>query len=87
MKLRPPSLGFIYILLVLAAITWFIAFLGKTPWYELSGTEKDLGEARYLESLAPRVRGKPRKDWLHRSLSLYIGVIARYLARERTEKA
>ncbi len=72
MRLRPPSLGFIYILLVLAGVGWFFTWLGKTPWYELEGAQKDLGEAAYLERLAPQMIGKDRKDWLHRSLGLYI---------------
>ncbi|MHC5064259.1 MAG: hypothetical protein ACYTG5_09820, partial [Planctomycetota bacterium] len=72
MKIRPPSLGFIYILLVLAAAGWFFVWLGQKPWYELEGAEKDLGEAAYLERLAPQMPSGVRKEWMHRSLGLYI---------------
>lgn len=72
MRIKAPSLGFLYVLLALGSIVWLYVFLARTPWYEKTGPERDLARAAYLERIAPRVDRVRRESWLDTSLGMYI---------------
>ncbi len=72
MKLRPPSLGFLYLLTTGLISFATISYITQPMFFEQAwgSREKDLGEARYLTRLASKATEKQRQVWLPEALAL-----------------
>lgn len=68
--MRPPSFGFLYLVLALSAFVGYFAYLFATPWWEATGRERDVGEIRYLERIAAEGTAAQRETWLNDALRL-----------------
>ncbi|MCA8975152.1 MAG: hypothetical protein KDC98_10540 [Planctomycetes bacterium] len=72
MRIRPPSLGFGYLLLTVAAVPWFLDYINRPFFFEhpWGSRERDVGEARYLLGIAKGSDTDKRDQWLRRALEL-----------------
>jgi hypothetical protein len=70
--MRPPSLGFVYLVVAIGVFFAFFAYLRATPWWEKSGAERELAEIAYLERIAAKGTDAQRSDWLNEALRLAV---------------
>lgn len=72
MRLRPPSLGFCYLLLTLAVVPVFFAYVNgpfffEHPW---GSRARQLGEASYLLDISAKCTDDRRQGWLRTGFEL-----------------
>lgn len=74
MKLRLPSIGFCYVVVVAAACPWFFEYVNRPLFFEQpwESRARDLGEAQYLTSLAGDRTDERRTGWLRRAHELFL---------------
>ncbi|GAB4140581.1 MAG: hypothetical protein Fur0037_07140 [Planctomycetota bacterium] len=72
MRLRPPSLGFTYAVLMVAAVPLYFSYVNAPMWFEhpWGSKERDIGEARYLLEIARASRKANEDSWIRGILPL-----------------
>lgn len=73
MSLRPPSLGFLYLVAAVVGFIGFFAYILRPMWWELKNEkQRNLGEAAYLERIIEDSPKAKRSAWMTDSLRLYV---------------
>jgi len=71
MRVRPPTFGFVYLVLAIATFVGFFVWLQRPLWWHLEDRrERDLAEAAYLERIADGGPGNRRAPWLSAAVRL-----------------
>ncbi len=87
--MKPPSLGFIYLVAVVLSTVSFFYWVDSVPWYEESGDsiEGRRKEARYLERIAERTESPAKKaEWLKEAIEIRIDLGEKESAVRLSEK-
>lgn len=75
MRLRPPSLGFLYLVGVVVCFVGFFAYIMRPMWWDLrSERQRNHAEAAYLERIVADGPVGKRRAWLSDALRLYVTV-------------
>lgn len=71
MRIRPPSLGCLYLILAAVGFVAYFAYLRAPMFWELKDEHaRDLAEARYLISIADSGKPLQRTEWLSDAMKL-----------------
>ena len=71
MRIRPPSLGLIYLTVAVSVFLAFLAYIRMPMWWDLeNGQERDLAEARYLIDIAATGKPGQQTTWLSDAMKL-----------------
>jgi hypothetical protein len=71
MRIRPPSLGLLYLILAIGAFAAFFAYVQAPMWWEKSDKRtRDLAELRYLIDIAETGKPWQQQTWLSDAMKL-----------------